>query len=181
MMYPRDCMKLCQDFTVVILVMPFAWIQLLCNSSWNYQMLAAEQLCKDRRTDYTQKWQLPISGVHPVMMEKSAMAGEGWGGGVHASPFQPIYHHVQSCSARSCWEGRYTSSISSLPDMFSVGKRYGPFYHNINQASPPLLHLFQLSWDGKDAGPCQHSKAITLLHWRSLTYVCEPVPAVLNF
>ncbi len=28
---------------------------------------------------------------------------------------QSIYHHVQSCSVRSSWEGRYTPSVSSLP------------------------------------------------------------------
>ncbi len=35
--------------------------------------------------------------------------------GVHAHPLLDYYHHVQSCIVRSCWEGRYTSSISSLP------------------------------------------------------------------
>ncbi len=30
------------------------------------------------------EWQLPISGVHSIMMDKSALAGEG--GGVHAHP-----------------------------------------------------------------------------------------------
>jgi hypothetical protein len=35
------------------------------------------------------EWRLPISGVHPIMMEKSALAGEG-GGGCTPTPFQPI-------------------------------------------------------------------------------------------
>ncbi len=34
------------------------------------------------------EWRLPISGVHPIMMEKSALAGEG--GGCMPIPFQPI-------------------------------------------------------------------------------------------
>jgi hypothetical protein len=34
------------------------------------------------------EWRLPISGVHPFMMEKSALAGEG--GGCTPTPFQPI-------------------------------------------------------------------------------------------
>ncbi len=62
--------------------------------------------------------QLPISGVHPIMMEKSALAGEG--GGVHAHPLSPFYHHLQSFSVRSSWEGRYTTTISTLPYMYSV-------------------------------------------------------------
>ncbi len=39
------------------------------------------------------EWQWPISGVHSIMMEKSAPAGEGGGGS--------SYHHVQSCSVNS--------------------------------------------------------------------------------
>ncbi len=31
------------------------------------------------------------------------------------SPFHYIYHHIQSCSVRSSWEGRYTPPISPLP------------------------------------------------------------------
>ncbi len=38
-----------------------------------------------------------------------------WRWGVHAHPLSAYYHHVQSCSARSCWEGRYT-----LPYMYSL-------------------------------------------------------------
>ncbi len=42
------------------------------------------------------EWRLPIPGVHPIVMEKSAPAGEGRG--VHAGPLSAYYHHVQSCS-----------------------------------------------------------------------------------
>jgi hypothetical protein len=40
-------------------------------------------------------WQWPLSGVHSIMMEKSAQLGEDWG--VHADPLSlySIYHHVQ--------------------------------------------------------------------------------------
>jgi hypothetical protein len=63
---------------------------------------------------YTE-WQRPLSGVHSIMMEKWAQAGEE-GGGVHAHhPFHYIYHHVQSCGVRSRWEGRYTPPVSTLP------------------------------------------------------------------
>ncbi len=59
------------------------------------------------------EWQWPISGVHSIMMEKNSLAGEG--GGCTPTPFHSIYHHVQSCSVHSSWEGRYTPPISSLP------------------------------------------------------------------
>ncbi len=58
-------------------------------------------------TEYTE-WQLPISGVHSIMM-----AGEG--GGCTPTPFHDSSHHVQSCSVRSSWVGRYTRPVSSLP------------------------------------------------------------------
>ncbi len=41
-----------------------------------------------------------------------------WGWGMHAHPLLIYYHHVQSCSVRSSWEGGYTPSISSLPYMY---------------------------------------------------------------
>jgi hypothetical protein len=69
-------------------------------------------------TVYTE-WQMSISGVHPIMMEKSAQTIVRVG--VHAHPLS-AYYHLQSCSVRFCWEGRYTPSISSLPYMYSVPK-----------------------------------------------------------
>ncbi len=45
------------------------------------------------------------------MMEKLAQAGEGGG----RTPFNYIYHYVQSWGVRSSWEGRYTPPISTLP------------------------------------------------------------------
>jgi hypothetical protein len=39
--------------------------------------------------------QLPLSGVHSIMMKKSTLAGEG--GGCTPTCFHYIYHHVQSC------------------------------------------------------------------------------------
>ncbi len=44
-------------------------------------------LCRSR-TLYTLDWQWPLSGVHPIMMEKSAQPGEGRGcSGARPSPF----------------------------------------------------------------------------------------------
>jgi hypothetical protein len=37
------------------------------------------------------------------------------------------YHHVQSCSVRSSWEGRYAPRISSLPYMYET-VWFGPFF-----------------------------------------------------
>jgi len=36
-------------------------------------------------------------------------------GGFTPTPFHYIYHHVQGCSVRSSWEGRYTPPTSALP------------------------------------------------------------------
>jgi hypothetical protein len=53
------------------------------------------------------------------MMEKLAQAGEG--GGMHAHALHSIYHHVQSCSVRSSWEGLiYPPYFISIP-MYSLG------------------------------------------------------------
>ncbi len=60
------------------------------------------------------EWQLPISGLHPIMTEKTGLACEG-GGGCMLTTLHSSYHHVQSCSVRSSWEGRYTPCIWSLP------------------------------------------------------------------
>ncbi len=38
------------------------------------------------------EWQWPLSGVHSIMLEKLAQAGEG--GGCTPTPFHYIYHHV---------------------------------------------------------------------------------------
>jgi hypothetical protein len=63
-------------------------------------------------------WRLLVSDVHPIMMEKSALASEGRRCTPH--PLSTYYHYVQSCSVSSCWEGGCTPSISSLPYLYSV-------------------------------------------------------------
>ncbi len=35
-------------------------------------------------------------------------------GGARPPPLSACYHHVQSCSVRSCWEGRCTPSVLSV-------------------------------------------------------------------
>jgi hypothetical protein len=83
--------------------------------SLSYKKRVAACLLKElyhtgRTTEYTE-WQWPFSAVHSIM-EKLAQSGEC--GDARPFPFT-IYHHVQSCSIRSSWEGRYTPPISSLP------------------------------------------------------------------
>jgi hypothetical protein len=41
------------------------------------------------------EWQCPLSGVHSIMMVKSAQSGEG-GGGCTPSTFHSFYYHKQS-------------------------------------------------------------------------------------
>ncbi len=40
-----------------------------------------------KTTEYNTEWQWPISGVHSIMMEKSALGGEG---GVHFWKIHPV-------------------------------------------------------------------------------------------
>ncbi len=41
------------------------------------------------------EWQLPLTGVHSIMVEK--LAQPGGGEGCTPTLFHPIYHHLQSC------------------------------------------------------------------------------------
>jgi hypothetical protein len=49
-------------------------------------------------TEY-KEWQWLLSGVHSIMMVKSAQPGDGFG--CTPSPFHSIYHHELSCGVRS--------------------------------------------------------------------------------
>jgi hypothetical protein len=44
------------------------------------------------------EWQMPLSGVHSIMIQKLAQAGEGIG--CTPTSFHYIFHHVQSCGVR---------------------------------------------------------------------------------
>jgi hypothetical protein len=67
------------------------------------------------------EWQRPLSGVHSIVMENSALAGEG-GGGCTPNPL----HSLPSRPKLPCTlqlRGQihvYTPRISSLPYMYSV-------------------------------------------------------------
>ncbi len=60
------------------------------------------------------RWPWPLSCVHSGILVFSAWLAEGWGASLPPF-FHPIYHHLQSCSVRSSWEGSYTPPISPLP------------------------------------------------------------------
>ncbi len=54
-----------------------------------------------------------------------------WGWGMQAHPLSAYYHHVQSCSVRSCWVGRrqrYTHPVSSLPIQYIGDFFFVPIY-----------------------------------------------------
>ncbi len=85
----------------VVLATDEKGVMKLCLMSW-------WGTCNSRRGIYTvssrhhsvhTKWQLSLSGVHSIMIDKLAQpsAGEGYS----PTPFHYIYHQVQSCSVRS--------------------------------------------------------------------------------
>ncbi len=78
----------------------------------------------------------------------------GWcGGGVHAHSLSAYYRHVQSYSIRSCWEGRYTPSISSLPYIYSV---FAPIGRDIAR------------WGAKDGEMAKEIKRDVGVRWREI-------------
>ncbi len=79
-----------------------------CTSIWVRMEVTCGCVCHTVHTE----WQWPLSGVHSIMMEKSAQPGEC--GECTAIPFHYIYHCIQSFSVRSSWEGRYLAPISTL-------------------------------------------------------------------
>ncbi len=74
------------------------------------------------------------------MIEKSSLAGKGGG---PRPGFHSVYHHVQSCSVRSSWEGRRTPSISVCPNPRCV--RYVPtgtnFDGSVQQTNSLICYL----------------------------------------
>ncbi len=81
--------------------------------------------------------------VHPI-----SPGWWGWGGS-RPPPFSLLPSRT-SCSVRSCWEGRYTPSISSLPYMYSVGGTSGQFFqisfHSLNPDSGFLVNPGPSVW-----------------------------------
>ncbi len=91
----------------------------------------------------------------------------GWwgGGGARQTPC-----HCQSVlpsrtklhGVRSCWEGRYSPSISSLPYMYSVGKMNAtinmtfPFIYKLNLRNNKVQHY-----------KCTFSRLVTQQPWRN--------------
>ncbi len=69
------------------------------------------------------EWQRPLSGVHSIMRVTISESAQPHveDEGRTPTPFHSFYHHVQSCSVRSSWEGRYAPPVSTLSlNMYSV-------------------------------------------------------------
>jgi hypothetical protein len=81
------------------------------------------------------EWQWPLSGIYSIMMERSALAGVG-GGVCTPTPFHSFYHHVQSCSVRSSWEGRYT------PPIFFISTPICTLWWRLFESFPRLCGAF---------------------------------------
>ncbi len=64
------------------------------------------------------EWQWPLSGVHPISMEKLAQPGEG--GVCTSTPFHCIYHHVESCGVCSAQRPDTLPLFLLYPYMYSV-------------------------------------------------------------
>ncbi len=81
------------------------------------------------------EWQWPISGVHSLMMEKSALADEN--GGCTPTPFHSSYHHVQSCSIQ--W---YTPASRQIRSSYFISTSYvlcGYSFHLHNATAVQLV------------------------------------------
>ncbi len=77
-------------------------------------------------TEYTQSG----NGRFLAYISSRWKISPGWWGWRRCTPapFHFIYHHVQSCSVRSSWVGKYTHPISSLPIHVLCGNIYlSPF------------------------------------------------------
>ncbi len=85
------------------------------------------------------------------MMEKLAQADEG--GGYTPAPFHSIYHHVQSFSVRSSWEGMQNADTFILfhlyPYVLSQKSGKGRVHNEDNEAetvgAPRAMGLWR--WD----------------------------------
>ncbi len=106
--------------------MTVRYIHLLDNSSWKSISSQLSSSCQSKRANGSlQGRRYAPQSTHRVTIAdfwrsfhhdgKSAQAGEGWWVHCTPTPFHSIYHHLQSCSVRSSWEGRHTPTISSLP------------------------------------------------------------------
>ncbi len=72
-------------------------------------------------TEYTQNGNGRFLAYIPSRWKNYPRLVRVGGGGARRPPFHYIYHHVQSCSVCSSWEGRYTPPISYLPPYVLCG------------------------------------------------------------
>jgi hypothetical protein len=68
------------------------------------------------------EWQLPLSGVHSILMEKSSLTCEGGGGGFTPTPFHSIVTITYKVEQHAPAERADTHPLFHLyPYMYSVG------------------------------------------------------------
>ncbi len=117
-----------------------------------------------------------------TFLHKSKISPGWWGWVMHSArppPFQYIYHHIQSYSVRSSWEGQGPIHSSYFISMYSVkvtvfcvhtaaGNARNTQLSNPCTRSGSMAFLSQYksslfpppprsSEAGQDVGPCQHS------------------------
>ncbi len=96
------------------------------------------------------EWQRPLSGVHSVMMVKSAQPGEG--GECTPSPCHSIYHHEQFVVYPPA-EREIHSPISPLPLLYSLANPNTSDVHTSN-SSPQSIPIGQDRGLGTNSGAC---------------------------
>ncbi len=88
--------------------------------------------------------------LHTFNHDKISTDWWGWGG-------HSIYHHVQSCSVRSSWEGRYTPSLASLPLNVLCVTHSGYLFVLIRERQLGLIFLKDFQYSFVVAGSPSHS------------------------
>ncbi len=97
------------------------------------------------------EWQWPLSGVHSIMMIKSAQSGEGAG----CTPFSLSTITSKVVVLRFSWVDRYTPPIYHLP-LYLLCELANPSYFivayesscGLNRLCPQRLMASVLAWSG---------------------------------
>ncbi len=129
------------------------------------------------------EWRLPISGVHPIMMEKSALAGEG-GGVRRPPPFSLLPSRTKVHSL--CFISALCVLCALIIDSISRWQR-SPNYSNGKKTDCPELGARAgTTWTGDSKcrevktgfgrkRPMQTGSSETLIGWKSGKTTCVPL------
>ncbi len=112
------------------------------------------------------EWQLPISGVHSIMMEKSALAGEG--GGARPPPFTLLPSHTRLQCTRGQIHSPYFFStlyaLCALNTENNRGQRKSASVYLWQRRKSTTLWICQSnSWFSKTNHPLKWKVQITTL------------------